>query len=175
MIVDEKKGAIECILFVAGEPVEREALKMALSLTDVELQGLLDEMDRQYREEGRGILIFVTDTTVQLVSNRKYAYIIEQMLQPPKEKSFSQSLLETLSVVAYKQPVTRSEIETVRGVRCDYAVSRLEELGFIKEVGRKDTVGRPAQFGTTDKFLREFGINSLSQLPTLKLQNEDEL
>ncbi|MBQ9833443.1 MAG: SMC-Scp complex subunit ScpB [Clostridia bacterium] len=174
MIVDEKRGAIECILFVAGEPVEIDALKNALSLTQVEIQAILDDMDRQYRSEARGILLSVTDTTVQLVSNRKYAYIIEQMLQPPKEKSFSQSLLETLSVIAYKQPVTRSEIEAVRGVRCDYSVSRLEELGFIKETGRKDTVGRPVQFSTTDKFLREFGINSISQLPELKLPNEDE-
>lgn len=174
MIVDEKKGAIECILFVAGEPVEIEVLRNALSITQVELQSILDDMDRQYREEGRGILVSMTDKSVQLVSNRKYAYIIEQMLQPPKEKNFSQSLLETLSVVAYKQPVTRAEIEAVRGVRCDYSVSRLEELGFIQEVGRKDTVGRPAQFGTTDKFLREFGINSISQLPELKMQTDDE-
>ena len=94
-------------------------------------------------------------------------------MQPAQTKSFSQAMLETLSVVAYKQPVTRNDIEAIRGVRCEYSVSQLLKLGLIQELGRKDAVGRPMLFGTTDAFLRQFGLHDLGELPSYETFSKD--
>ena len=99
---------------------------------------------------------------------------VEELLQPAQTKSFSQAMLETLSIIAYRQPVTRSDIEAVRGVRCDYSVSQLLKLGLIQEMGRKDSVGRPMTFGTTDAFLRQFGIHSIEELPEYGVFAEED-
>lgn len=175
MHYDERFGAIECILFVSGDPVSMVQLQRALAVTEIELNYLLRSMDALYREQKRGVLLYMTDDTVQLVSNREYAPLIEQMMQPVQEKSFSQAMLETLSVVAYRQPVTRTDIENVRGVRCEYAVSQLLKLGMICELGRKNVLGRPMLFGTTDAFLRHFGLHSLSDLPPLAYGAEETM
>lgn len=163
---DERLGAIECILFVSGEPVDVVSLQRALGVTDLELQALLSRLESQYKEQNRGILLYRTEDTVQLISNRRYAGFVEQLLQPAQSKSFSQAMLETLSIVAYKQPVTRNDIESIRGVRCEYSISQLMKLGFIRELGRKEALGRPMLFGTTDAFLRQFGLHSLDELPS---------
>ena len=162
---DERFGAIECILFVSGDPVPVIQLQRALGLTDIEMQSTLQSMDELYRREERGIQLYLTEETVQLVSNRKYTDLVLTLLQPVQSRTFSQSRLETLSIIAYRQPVTRADIEAVRGVRCEYAVSQLLKLGMIRELGRKDVVGRPMLFGTTDAFLRHFGLRSISELP----------
>ena len=154
---DERYSAIECILFVSGEPVSLVQLQRALDITGIEMNAIIHNMEKQYRQEERGIQLYITDDTVQLVSNKKYASYVEELLQPAQTKSFTQAMLETLSIVAYKQPVTRADIEAVRGVRCDYSVSQLLKLGLIRELGRRDSVGRPMMFGTTDAFLRQFG------------------
>lgn len=112
-----------------------------------------------------------TDDTVQLVSNRDYITYVETLLQPEQKKSVSQSILETLAVVAYKQPCTRAEIEAVRGVRCEYAVGQLQKLGLIAAVGRKDVIGKPMLYATTDTFLHKFGLHNLSELPSLPLED----
>ena len=101
------------------------------------------------------------------MTNSEYEKWLIKFLAPPEERTLSDSLMETLSVIAYRQPVTRADIEAVRGVRCEYAVSQLLKQGFIREVGRKDCIGRPMLFGTTDAFLRRFGIHSLDELPPL--------
>lgn len=163
---DERIGAIECILFVSGEPVDVVSLQRTLEVTDLELQALLTRMENRYLEQKRGIVLYRTADTVQLISNRRYATYVEQLLQPAQAKSFSQAMLETLSIVAYKQPVTRNDIESIRGVRCEYSVSQLMKLGLIRELGRKEAVGRPMLFGTTDAFLRQFGLHSLAELPS---------
>ncbi|MBS1480179.1 MAG: SMC-Scp complex subunit ScpB [Christensenellaceae bacterium] len=165
MQYDERFGAIECILFVSGDPVPVIQLQRALGLTDIEMQSTLQSMDELYRREERGIQLYLTEETVQLVSNRKYTDLVLTLLQPVQSRTFSQSMLETLSIIAYRQPVTRADIEAVRGVRCEYAVSQLLKLGMIRELGRKDVVGRPMLFGTTDAFLRHFGLRSISELP----------
>ncbi len=176
MCYDERISAIECILFVSGEPVSIVQLQRALDVTQMEIIHLLDTMEALYKNEERGILIYRTEETVQLVSNKKYADYVEELLQPAQSKTFSQAMLETLSIIAYRQPVTRAEIEAVRGVRCDYSVSQLLKLGLISELGRKDAVGRPMLFGTTDAFLRQFGISSVKDLPLYEtyLQEEEE-
>lgn len=163
---DERMGAIECILFVSGEPVDIVSLQRTLGVTSLELQALLTRMESQYLAQKRGIILYRTEDTVQLISNRRYACFVEQLLQPAQTKSFSQAMLETLSIIAYKQPVTRNDIEAIRGVRCDYSVSQLLKLGLIREMGRKEAVGRPMLFGTTDAFLRQFGLRSLDELPS---------
>lgn len=170
----ERFGAIECILFVSGEPVDVVSLQRALGVTELELQALLARLDAQYEEQARGIRLYRTADTVQLISNRRYAGYVEQLLQPAQTKSFSQAMLETLSIVAYKQPVTRNDIEAIRGVRCEYSVGQLLKLGLIRELGRKDAVGRPMLFGTTDAFLRQFGLHSLDELPSYETFSADE-
>ncbi len=174
MQYDERFGAIECILFVSGDPVPMVQLQRALGTTQIEFEYLLRAMDELYRSEKRGVQLYMTGDTVQLVSNREYASLVQELLQPVQDKSFSQAMLETLSVVAYRQPVTRTDIENVRGVRCEYAVSQLLKIGMIQELGRKNVIGRPMLFGTTDAFLRHFGLHDIAELPPLSgLPDED--
>ncbi|HWQ59317.1 MAG TPA: SMC-Scp complex subunit ScpB, partial [Clostridia bacterium] len=111
MEYDGRFGAIECILFVSGDPVPMAQLQRALGVGGNELGAILCDMDKLYRAEKRGVQLYVTDDTVQLVSNKEYASIVQEMMQPVQEKSFSQAMLETLSIVAYRQPVTRMDIE----------------------------------------------------------------
>ena len=156
---------IECMLFVAGDPVAIAELARVLDLPTPKTRTLLSEMEYSYRVEGRGVQLLVTHDTAQLVSNRDYIEEVKQLVNPDETKNVSQSLLETLAVIAYRQPVTRADVERVRGVRCDYAVTQLQKLGLIVEVGRKDVVGHPTLFGTTDKFLRQFGIHAVDEMP----------
>ena len=156
---------IECMLFVAGDPVPVLELARVLELSMAETRELLAEMEDDYRREARGVLLLATDETAQLVSNRDYVDYVEKLIQPEESRTVSQSLLETLAVIAYRQPVTRADVENVRGVRCDYAVSQLQKLGLIAPVGRKDVVGRPMLYGTTDRFLRQFGLHNVAEMP----------
>lgn len=168
-------GAVESVLFVTAEPMPRVELAKLFGLSAQELNDALDDMERDFLENERGIRIFRTGDTVQLVTNPENDRWLIKLLAPPKEKSLSDSIMETLSVIAYRQPVTRADIEAVRGVRCEYAVSQLLKQGFIKELGRKDVVGRPMMFGTTDAFLRRFGLHSLEELPPMpETDTEDE-
>ena len=156
---------IESMLFVAGDPVAISELARVLDAATADARALLNGMETAYRADGRGVQLLVTADTAQLTSNREYVQDVQRLLQPDEVRNVSQSLLETLAVIAYRQPVTRADVERVRGVRCDYAVSQLQKLGLIYEVGRKDAVGRPALFGTTDRFLRQFGIHSVEEMP----------
>ncbi|MEL7608545.1 MAG: SMC-Scp complex subunit ScpB [Bacillota bacterium] len=174
MNVDQRKAAIESILFAAGDPVSLEELRRVLNLTKLEVELLLSDMAREFEQEQRGILLFLTPESVQLTSNPLYASSVMEYLQPTQQKSISQAMLETLSIIAYKQPVTRADIEAIRGVRCEYSVGQLLKQGLIRELGRKDAVGRPMLFGTTDSFLRLFGLHSLSELPKLNELDEVE-
>ena len=153
---------IECMLFVAGDPVAINELARVLDLPMQKMRHTLSEMEYSYQVEGRGVQLLVTHDTAQLVN-------------PDETKSVSQSLLETLAVIAYRQPVTRSDVERVRGVRCDYAVTQLQKLGLIVEVGRKDVVGHPTLFATTDKFLRQFGIHTVDEMPNFQHYSQEIL
>lgn len=164
---------IECMLFVAGDPVAITELARVLDLPMPKTRNLLSEMEYSYRVEGRGVQLLVTHDTAQLVSNRDYIEEVKQLVNPDETKSVSQSLLETLAVIAYRQPVTRADVERVRGVRCDYAVTQLQKLGLIVEVGRKDVVGHPTLFGTTDKFLRQFGIHTVDEMPNFQHYSQE--
>ncbi len=156
---------IESMLFTAGDPVPITEIARVLCRSKEETVSILKEMELQRNADAHGVLPLVTDETVQLISNRIYFQDIEALLNPEKKKTVSQSIMETLSVIAYRQPVTRADIENVRGVRCDYAVTQLLNMGLICENGHRDTPGHPSLFSTTDRFLRYFGIHSLSDLP----------
>ena len=168
-------GALESILFVTGEPLPKPEIARAFSMNELELNILLADLESELETNRRGIRLFTTNDTVQLVSAPEYNEWLIRLLAPPQEKNLSDSMMETLSVIAYRQPVTRADIEAVRGVRCEYAVSQLLKQGFIKELGRKDVVGRPMLFGTTDAFLRRFGLHSIDELPPMPETEEEEL
>lgn len=156
---------IEAILFVSGEPVQLDAVARALEVTELEVSTAADELASDYDYNRRGICLKRFGTHIQLSTRPDYAPQIEKLLQPIQKQSLSQAALETLAVVAYKQPVTRLDIEAVRGVKCDYSVQSLMNKGLIEEVGRKETLGRPILYGTTDAFLSHFGLTSLQDLP----------
>ncbi len=156
---------LEAILFVAGEPLQIAALANALEVTELEVSAAADELASDYDYNRRGICLKRFGTHIQLSTRADYAPQIEKLLQPIQKQSLSQAALETLAVVAYKQPVTRLDIEAVRGVKCDYSVQSLVNKGLIEEVGRKEALGRPILYGTTDAFLSHFGLASLEDLP----------
>ena len=160
-------GRIEAILFVAGEAVSVKDLARALQISEQELKKHLNELSDEYDYRQRGFLLKRFGDNVQLATRPLYAEDVVRLLQPVQQQSLSQAAMETLAVVAYKQPVTRAEVEQIRGVKCDYSLQSLMNKGMIEEIGRKDTIGRPILFGTTDKFLSHFGISSLEDLPPM--------
>lgn len=165
----EFEHTVECMLFVAGDPVPITELSRTLSMPAEEVRRELSRMELNYQVEQRGVQILVTDETVQMISNRAYYPYVEKLLQPEEKRSVSQSLMETLAIIAYRQPVTRGELENIRGVRCDYAVHSLLKMGLITEAGRRDALGHPMQYQTTDRFLRQFGIHRLEEMPEYQL------
>ena len=163
----QARGALEAILFVAGEAVQLEDLARALEMTVLECDGFIDRMAQQYLAEQRGVEIIRIEDKVQFRTIRQYAEQVQTALKPLSERTLSRSVLETLSIVAYKQPVTRSEIEGIKGVSADYSLRTLLQRRLIEPVGRKETIGRPMMYGTTDEFMRHFGLSTLSELPPL--------
>ena len=162
-----KTAAIEAILFAAGDSVSLEELGRAVEMTPLELANALDALQLRYAAEESGLQLKYLEDRVQLATKGIYGELLQQTLTPVKTRSLSQSMLEALTIIAYRQPVTRGEVDAIRGVRSEYAVSVLEQLGLIVEVGRKDALGRPILYGTTEEFLRRFGLESLQQLPEL--------
>ncbi len=168
------KGSIEAILFVSGEPVALRDLAKALKREEKEIRKALSQLRDEYDYEQRGFMIKRFGERVQLATRPLYAQAVVSLLQPVQQQSLSQAAMETLAVVAYRQPVTRAEVEQVRGVKCDYSLQSLTNKGLICEVGRKDTIGRPILFGTTDAFLSHFGLESLDELPPLPQPEGEE-
>lgn len=156
---------IEAILFVAGEPVALQDIQRNLEVTELETIQAVDELEHHLSEMERGIVLKRFGGHIQLATRAEYAPFVEKMLQPVQKQSLSRSALETLAVVAYRQPVTRLDVEMVRGVKCDYSIQSLVSKNLIQEVGRKDTIGRPILYGTTDQFLSHFGLSAIDELP----------
>ena len=161
------RGRIEAILFVAGEAVEIRELARAIGQDEKRVRKTLKDLESEYDFNQRGFMLKRFGEKVQLATRPLYAEDVVRLLQPVQKQSLSQAAMETLAVVAYKQPVTRAEVEEIRGVKCDYSLQSLTAKGLIQEVGRKETIGRPILFGTTDEFLSRFGIESLEELPPL--------
>ena len=169
--MENLSAIIEAILFVSGDPVRVDALAHAMNLTVSELEAALSALGDHLSLENRGIQLNRSGETVFLSICPKYARAVEDFLQPLQKQPLSQAVLETLSIIAYRQPVTKGDIEAVRGVKCDYSVQSLLNKGFIQECGRRETLGRPILYATTDKFLQHFGMETLSDLPRVDLLN----
>ncbi len=158
---------IEAILFTMGESVELGRIAEAIELDKKETQKILEEMMEHYKDPSIGVEIMELDGAYQMCTKPEmYEYLI-RIAKQPKRRVLTDVLLETLSIIAYKQPVTKAEIEKIRGVSSDHAVSKLIEYNLICELGRLDAPGRPLLFGTTEEFLRSFGVNSIDNLPVL--------
>ena len=161
--VEDIKRAIEAILFAAGYPVKYEKLSEVIGLSQRDIRGLVESMVSEY--DGRGIQLLLYPDTCQLTTKEVFAPYIREALGIKRGGNLSASSLEVLAVVAYNQPVTRAYIDTIRGVDSSYAVTSLLDKNLIEAVGRLDAPGRPMLYGTTDKFLRVFGLTSLADLP----------
>ncbi len=162
------KAIIEAILFTMGESVELEKIAGAIDLDKKETKKLIEELQAEYKNSKNiGMNIIELDGAYQMCTKPEmYEYLIK-IAKQPKKRVLSDVMLETLSIIAYKQPVTKAEIEKIRGVSSDHAVSRLVEYGLVQELGRLDAPGRPLLFGTTEEFLRSFGVQSVDELPVL--------
>lgn len=161
------RAIIEAILFTMGESVELGKIADAIELDKKQTKKILDEMMVEWNDSERGIAIMELDGAYQMCTkNEMYEYLI-RIAKQPKQRVLTDVLLETLSIIAYKQPVTKAEIEKIRGVSSDHAVSKLVEYNLVCELGRLDAPGRPILFGTTEEFLRSFGVNSIDNLPVL--------
>jgi len=159
--------ALEAVLFSLGEAVETERLAEALEVREDEIKEAVKALQKKYEKENRGFKIIEIENSVQMCSNPDYYECIKRVTQIKKQAGLSSAALETLSIIAYNQPVTKGTIEFIRGVDCTYSVTRLLERGFIDELGRAETPGRPILYGTTMEFLRCFGLKTLEDLPPL--------
>ncbi len=164
---DEIKAAIEAILFMRGERVGADELVEILDVPLLELRDLMRELIGEYFQPGRGLQIMPIDDGYLMCTKSEYSEILARSIRPVKRR-LSQAALETLALIAYQQPVTRAELEKIRGVKVDRVVSNLMERGLIEEVGVKEVVGKPILYGTTQEFLRLYGLTSLRDLPQLE-------
>lgn len=158
---------IEAVVFVSGDGVDRDEFKRIYDLSDKELNKCLDILKQKYNEES-GINIITYKNKIQFCSNPTLADSVAEILNPIRERSLTKSALETIAIIAYKQPITRTEIEQIRGANSDYAMQLLQSNNLIEVVGRKDTVGKPLLFGTTENFLKRFELENIDALPNHK-------
>lgn len=176
MKLTEIESIIESILFISGEAVPLTALADTVELDKATTKAVINALSDKYIEEKRGIQIIEVNGAYQMCTSPHCFEYIRNMYKPAQRQGFSQTLLETLAIIAYKQPITKTEIEEIRGVNADHAVNKLVEKKLVREVGRMDAPGRPILFGTTNDFLRYFGFQSLKSLPPLenKISLDDE-
>jgi len=169
-----KKAALEAILFAMGESVKLSKLAETIETDEDICEGLLDELTEEYKKDKHGIELIRLEDSYQFVTKADHYDTLIKIAKTPKRMNLSDSVIETLSIIAYKQPVTRLEVESIRGVSCDHAIDKLLEFDLIEELGRKDAPGRPILFGTTEQFLRSFGVGSLKDLPELNTVQIEE-
>jgi len=162
------KSIIESLLFMSGEPINIKDLATILNCKQDKVSLLLNEMKNNYSSKDRGIKILIYNKTVQLVTNPDNSIYVEKLLKTNVRQSLSQAALETLSIIAYKQPITRVAIDEIRGVKSDRAIYTLLEKNIIKECGRLEVPGKPILYGTTEEFLKFFGLDSIEAIPNLE-------
>ena len=170
-----QEAAAEAVLFAMGRAVELRELSAALETGEEEAQAAVERLREKYREEGRGLSIIELSGSFQMCTKAEYYENLIRVAKAPKKQALSDVVLETLSIIAYKQPVTKLEIEKIRGVKSDHAVNRLVEYDLVYEAGRLDAPGRPALFATTEEFLRRFGVGSTEQLPEMNVEQREEI
>ena len=159
------QAAIEAILFTMGESVELSKIAKAIEQDEQTTEELLQDLMKKYESKNRGIRIIELEQAFQLCTKSEYYDCLIQVAKQPKKLVLSDVAMETLSIIAYKQPVTKTEIEKIRGVKSDHAINKLIEYNLVTELGRMDAPGRPILLGTTEEFLRNFGVQSLDELP----------
>jgi len=168
-------AAIEAILFTMGNSVQIEKLAVAINYDEETTIKLVHHLADIYESEKRGMKIIELDNSFQMCTRPEYYENLIKVAAAPKKQVLTDVILETLSIVAYKQPITKAEIEKIRGVKTDHAVNKLIEYDLIEEIGRLDAPGRPILFSTTEEFLRRFGVTSMDDLPQLKEEQVEEL
>ncbi len=164
--MNDLKGPLEAILFASGEPVTKQQLMELLQLDEVNIEELVESLAAELEDRSSGIKLRHVAGGWQLVTREEYCPYVEKMTQVINHK-LSQAAMETLAIIAFKQPITKQEIEHIRGVRIERVLTRLLELELICETGRKAVIGRPILYGTTKDFLKCVGLNDLSELPAL--------
>lgn len=172
---DNIKGIIECILFAAGDPISLKELSEIVEINDKRVKKIIEDMNFDYRVSNRGLYIIEFNSKYQLSTKPEYGFYVKKLVKPEGRQNLSQAALETLAIIAYKQPITRIDVDELRGVRSDRAIATLLEKGLIKESGRLETVGRPILYGTTEEFLKYFGFKNIKELPELIEFNLDNV
>jgi segregation and condensation protein B len=162
------KSAFESLMFVWGEPLDAKTAAELFNISAKEAYDYFVELKEEYDQEGRGIRIREINKSFQLVTSSDNVEYIERLCTPVREKRLSQQALEVLAIVAYRQPVTKGEIESIRGIRCDRVLEGLMKRDLIQEAGRSGAIGRPILYGTTDAFLKHFGFQNLKELPDIE-------
>ena len=162
------KSAMESMMFTWSEPLEAKMAADVFNITKDEAYECFKELQAEYEQEGRGIVIREVNKAFQFVTREENADYVRRLCTPVKAKKLSQSALEVLAIIAYKQPVTKGEMEAIRGIKCDRVVEGLMNKNLIEEVGRSSAIGRPILYGTTDTFLKNFGFTSLKELPDIE-------
>jgi len=174
----EIKSVIESLLFVWGEPLSVSDIADVLELSRKEIDNVIKEMMGEFNYNRRGLQIIQIRDSYQLTTRSEHYDWISKLCTPKNDKKLSNATLETLSIIAYKQPITRMEVESPRGDKCDKSIRTLLQKELVKEVGRLERTGRPIVYGTTDDFLKYFGLTSLEQLPQLedlhKVEDDDD-
>lgn len=165
--ISNMEAAVEAVLFTMGTSVETSRLAAAIEQDEQTTRRLVRNMMDKYNAKDRGICIIELEDSFQMCTKKEYYDNLIRVVSQTKKHTLTDSALETLSIIAYKQPVTRLEVEQIRGVKSDYAVNKLLEYNLITELGRLDAPGRPILFGTTEEFLRSFGLSSVDDLPEL--------
>lgn len=169
------KSVLESLLFAWGEPLNINEISRILNLPAHKVAAVLNEMAEQFsKDKERGLIIQRFGNSYQITTKKENFEFIQGLLQTTVNKSLSTAAMETLSIIAYKQPVTRVEIELIRGVKCSNVIKGLLDKELIKETGKLDKPGRPVLYATTDEFLRHFGLNSIEELPALNIEPEEE-
>ena len=168
-------AVIEAILFAMGNSVRITKICDVLNMGKKEIKPLLERLQSRYERADSGLELVCFEDSIQLCTKSTTFDYLAKIARMPQKYSLTDTMLETLSIVAYKQPVTRAAIEKIRGVNCDHAINKLLEYELIEEVGRLDAPGRPILFGTTEQFLRSFGVKSISDLPTLGPELVEEM
>lgn len=161
------EAAVEAILFSMGDSVEMDKIAKAIDCDEKATREIIRNLMAKYQQEDRGIQIIELENAYQMCTKREYYDYLVHVAMQPKQAALTDVMMETLSIIAYKQPVTKAEIEKIRGVKCDHAVNKLVEYNLVQELGRLDAPGRPILFGTTEEFLRSFGVDSADHLPVI--------
>lgn len=168
MNLNKARAIIEALVFASSEPIRLREISEITDIHEHTVKQILSDLMDEYGQETKGIRIVEVAQGYQFVTSSDLADYVEKLRQTPRNVGLSPAAIETLAIIAYKQPITRAEIEALRGVRVDSAVTTLLERGLIRETGRKDAPGRPILYGTSKKFLQYFGLNDLRELPALE-------